>query len=99
MSLHGSPDSPRPAQIDPPSPSFATHVRPTSHGVEPLHAAPICAAGLFAQSPQAPALDDVFLQNADVHCESSMQAVPPVRDPGCGAQAGSNTFAAKSVQL
>jgi hypothetical protein len=97
--LHGSPDSPRPAQIDPPSLALVTHVRPTSHGVDPLHAAPSCAAGLFAQRPHAPALDDVTRQNADVHCESSMQAVPPLSDPGVGAHAGSGTLAAKSLQL
>lgn len=85
--LHGSPDSPRPAQIDPPSDALVTHVRPMSQGVDPLHTEPSCAAGLFAHSPHAPALDDVTLQNADVHCESSMQAVPPLSDPGVGAHA------------
>jgi hypothetical protein len=94
VALHGSPDSPSPAQIDPPSPSFATHVRPMSHGVDPLQAAPSCAAGLFAQSPHAPALVDVTRQNADVHCESSMHAVPPASIPGCAAHAESGVPAA-----
>ena len=87
--LHSDPEVPIPTHVGVAPPE---QLSPTPQGVEPLQVSPSFAGGFVEHRPHAPGLVDVTRQYADVHCASSMQALPPASAPGCVAHAAIAVF-------